>query len=315
MTIEFPPIWSLDQLRERATGRVVVWATPSVRERLATHLPWPIAETTQAVPDTADWLVTVGGGGLIDEAKAARERRPGLKLVAIPSIWGSGAEASPIIVLSCAGRKDIRVNPAALPDAIVYWPELAKSVPPEQQRAACGDCWAHALEGFLSPLASPELRNELSQVIRRLLTLPLSFDPQWFELSALACAGQSQAGVGLVHGVAHTLEAPLRRQQPERKWHHARLCSTFLEPVMRLNQAASGKWSHLLAEYGLPENEIWISLRALFEPDFYRNALPVLRQEWRAVLRDPCSRTNSVLVRPDWLERFENLPCHEQPVN
>src|ERR1035438_7010734 len=32
---------------------------------------------------------------------------------------------------------------------------------------------------------------------------------------------------------------------------------------------------------------------ALFEPDSFRAALPVLRQEWRGVLRDPCSRTNS----------------------
>jgi alcohol dehydrogenase class IV len=271
-------------------------------------LPWPATEPAQCLGADAEWLVVVGGGGLIDEAKAFRESRPGLKLVAIPSIWGSGAEASPIIVLSRAGRKTIKINPAARPDAVVYWPDLSESVPAERQRAACGDCWAHALEGFLSPLASPGLRDALARVIRRLLALPLSYDPQWFELSALACAGQSLAGVGLVHGIAHALEVPLREQQPERGWHHARLCSTFLDPVMRLNQAGSDQWNQLLTEHRLPETEIWTILRALFEPDSFRAALPVLRQEWRGVLRDPCSRTNSVLVRPDWLERFENLP-------
>jgi alcohol dehydrogenase class IV len=164
------------------------------------------------------------------------------------------------------------------------------------------------LEGFLSPLASPGLRDALTGVIRRLVTLPLSFDPEWFELSALACAGQSLSGVGLVHGIAHTLEGPLREQPSNRDWHHARLCSTFLEPVMRLNQAGSNKWNQLLIEHQLPENEIWKTLRALFEADSFRAALPVLRRQWRDVLRDPCSRTNSVLVRPDWLERFESLP-------
>ena len=307
MTIDLPPRWSLDQLRQRATSGVVVWATLSVRTRLRDVLPWPAVEPAQSLGADAEWLVVVGGGGLIDEAKALRESRPGLKLVVIPSIWGSGAEASPIIVLSRAGRKEIKISPSARPDAVVYWPELSKSVPAERQRAACGDCWAHALEGFLSPLASPELRNALAKVIQRILALPLGFDAQWFEMSALACAGQSLAGVGLVHGIAHTLEAPLREQQPERGWHHAKLCSTFLEPVMRLNQAGSDKWNQLLTEHRLPEKEVWTTLRALFEPDSFRAALPVLRQEWRGVLRDSCSRTNSVLVRPDWLERFECL--------
>jgi alcohol dehydrogenase class IV len=275
--------------------------------RVQNVLPWPATEPDQSLGDDVKWLVVVGGGGLIDKAKALHESRPELKLVAIPSIWGSGAEASPIIVFPRPGRKDFRVSPAARPDAVVYWPELSESVPLARQRAACGDCWSHALEGFLSPLASPGLRAELAQVIRRLLTLPLSFDPQWFELSALACAGQAMAGVGLVHGIAHTLEAPLREQQPEQNWHHAQLCSIFLKPVMRLNQIGSEKWNQLLTEYQLPEKEIWLTLRALFEPELFRAALPMLHQKWRDVLRDPCSRTNSVLVRPDWLERLESI--------
>jgi alcohol dehydrogenase class IV len=251
--------------------------------------------------------VVVGGGNLIDEAKSLRASRPGLKLVVIPSIWGSGAEASPIIVLSRARQKKISINPFTRPDAVVYWPELAASVPADRQRAACGDCWSHALEGFLSPLASPDLCETLAAIIRRLLSLPLSLDSQWFELSALACAGQALASVGLVHGIAHTLEFQLCAQQPERNWHHAKLCSAFLLPVMRLNQAGSEKWNQLMNAYQLPEKEIWLTLHALFEPESFRAALPVLRRKWNVVLRDPCSRTNSVLVRPDWLERLEKL--------
>jgi hypothetical protein len=151
------------------------------------------------------------------------------------------------------------------------------------------------------------LREALAEIIRRMLALPLAYDPQWFELGALACAGQAQASVGLVHGLAHTLEGPLRQQQPQNDWCHARLCSLFLSPVMRLNREHSDKWRQRLAEHQLPEERIWGVLDELFEPDRYLAALPLLRSEWREVLRDRCTRTNSVLVRPDWLLRFESL--------
>ena len=186
-------------------------------------------------------------------------------------------------------------------------PNWQRMCRPERQREACGDCCGACAGRISLATGQPELREALAEVIRRLCALPLSFDPQWFGLSALACAGQAQSGVGLVHGIAHMLGGPLLAHQPERNWHHARLCATFLEPVMRLNQAGSDKWSQLMAAHRLPEAEIWKLLRALFEPESFRAALPVLRQEWRSVLRDPCSRTNSVLVRPDWLERMENL--------
>jgi hypothetical protein len=307
LSIRLPPRWSLDQLQRQAGGRVVVWATASVGSRVAAVLPWRVVEPGPSVPPGSDWIVVVGGGELMDRAKALRPAGAGLKLALIPSIWGSGAEASPIVVRSHAGRKEIRLAPESLPDVIVYWPELAHSVPAARQRTACGDCWAHALEGFLSPLATADLRQGLAEVIRRMLALPLAYDPQWFELSALACAGQAQAGAGLVHGIAHTLEGPLWQQQPEKNWHHAKLCSVFLSPVMRLNRENSNHWRELMADYRLAEDGILPVLHELFEPDQYRAALPVLRAEWRNVLRDPCSRTNSVLVRPGWLERFETL--------
>ena len=285
----------------------MVWATPSVHNVVAAALPWRVNGPEPSVPPGTEWLVAVGGGELMDRAKAFRSAGAGLKLALIPSIWGSGAEASPIVVRSRAGRKEIRVEAASLPDVIVYWPELARSVPAARQRTACGDCWAHALEGFLSPLAKADLRAELAELMRRTLALPLAYDPQWFELSALACAGQAQAGVGLVHGLAHTLEGPLRQQQPENDWHHARLCSVFLSPVMRLNCENSPQWGRLLADHRLSEESIWPILDELFEPERYQAALPVLRAEWRNVLRDHCTRINSALVRPGWLERFEKL--------
>ena len=293
--IELPPQCPLAEAIERLGPNIVVWATPSVRDRL----PWKVSS---ALPDDAEWLLAVGGGTLIDRAKIARAARPGLKLAALPTIWGSGAEASPIAVLNDGAVKTIRMSPDLLPDLIVSHPEIARTLPAHLVKAACGDTWAHALEGFLSPLASDELRADLAEVIRRLLALPLAFAPEWFEVSALACAGQSQAGVGLIHGAAHVLELA-----PGSQWSHAHLCSLLLLPVVRFNSTRSEKWNRLMQAHALPEQEIWKVLRALFDAADFAALRPALAAHWRTILRDPCTRTNSALVRPGDLAFLENF--------
>lgn len=293
--IEIPPRCSLDEAVDRLGNNVVVWATPSVRDRL----PWKVST---ALPDDAEWLLAAGGGTLIDRAKIARASRPGLKLAALPTIWGSGAEASPIAVQNDGSVKAIRIAADLRPDLIVSHPALAQSLPAHLVKAACGDTWAHALEGFLSPLASDELRVDLADVIRRMLALPLAFSPEWFEVSALACAGQSQAGVGLIHGAAHVLELA-----PGSQSSHAKLCTLLLLPVMRFNSAQSEKWSKRMQAHALPEQEIWKVLRALFDATEFAALRPALAAHWRTILRDPCTRTNSALVRPGDLAFLENF--------
>jgi alcohol dehydrogenase class IV len=195
--------------------------------------------------------------------------------------------------------KVIHMGPELLPDAIVSHPDFAETLPDERVKHACGDAWSHALEGFLSPLGSDESRDDLAAVLTRMLRLPLGYSTDWFELSALACAGQAMTSVGLVHGIAHVLE-------PVMAWGHARLCSLFLLPVMRFNQIHSVKWP-LLAAHGLPDDSLFSVLLGLFSQDDYAAALPALQANWGQVLRNPCSRTNSALVRPSDIEFFEGF--------
>ena len=259
----------------------------------------------EAVSDELDTLIVIGGGSMIDEAKArTRDAELKCQLIAVPSIWGSGAEASPVVVLDAQGNKDIRIDPKYIPDKRVIWPELAASIPPRRAKEACGDCWAHALEGFLSPLADDELRADLANVMREMLTLPLTNDPRWFEPSALACAGQSRSSVGLVHGIAHVIEAPLRSERPTENWHHAMLCAIFLRRVMDLNRAVSDRWNELTSRYELDEQAIFNVLDELIDPQAYATATVHLADNWSTVLRNPCTRTNCVLVRPRHLEHF-----------
>lgn len=299
--ISLPPVQPLAETIERlGSARVVVWCTPSVADRLRALVPWSV-QTEAPSLDGAEWLLAVGGGKLIDQAKVLRAEHPSTKLAALPTLWGSGAEASPIAVLNLDGKKVIRMGAELLPDVIVSHPEFAKTLPADLIKHACGDAWSHALEGFLSPLGTDETRADLAVVMKRMLQQPIGYADAWFELSALACAGQSKTSVGLVHGIAHTLEGIIG-------WGHAKLCSLFLLPVMSFNQTRSPKWP-FLAEHGLDDAIVLNVLRQLFEPAAYAEALPALKEHWMKVLRDPCSRTNSALVRPADMEFFGSFQC------
>ena len=294
-----PRVRSLDELRPpQLTGAVLV-SLPRFAETCRERLDLPRVEAFDDVPADARALVVVGGGTLIDEAKLwRRHRRPALQLVAIPTVWGSGAEASPIVAVNRDGKKHIEVDEALCPDARAVWPELAKELPEWRARAACGDAWSHAIEGFLSPLASDELRVEGAELLRHLLTLPLGNDPAWFEASARACALQARSSVGLVHGLAHTLEGPLTGVHAARPFGHARLCALFLAPVLALNRETSSQLDELAGRHGLGADELLCVARELFDAEDFDLAAPALEEHWPTVLRDPCTRTNSALVRP-----------------
>ena len=296
--ITLPSIITLTEAAQQLAGNVVVWCTASVADRLRALVPWPV-QTEAPSLDGADWLLAVGGGSLIDQAKVLRAQHSSVKLAALPTLWGSGAEASPIAVLNQDGKKVIRMGAELVPDMIVSHPEFATTLPAELIRNACGDSWSHALEGFLSPLGTDESRADLAVVMKRMLQQPIGYADAWFELSALACAGQSKTSVGLVHGIAHTLEGVIG-------WGHAKLCSLYLLPVMSFNQTRSPKWPYL-AEHGLDDVIVLNVMRQLFEPAVYAEALPLLKEHWMKVLRDPCSRTNSALVRPADIEFFESF--------
>ena len=67
---------------------------------------------------------------------------------------------------------------------------------------------------------------------------------------------------------------------------------------MEFNRQHSSKWQSLMQQHNLDEDAILKVLQDLHEPDAYARALPFLQQHWMEILRDPSSRTNSVLVRP-----------------
>ena len=297
--IRLPEEKTLSELiNQIGSGSVKVWCTPSATAQFHAMCPCPV-ESQEPQATGVDWLVAVGGGSLLDAAKLLRHRTPGLKLAAVPTLWGSGAEASPIAVWSENGDKKFLKDDALLPDILCHVPEFAESLSDSLVQWACGDAWSHALEGFLSPLASEETRVDLAGVIRGMMEIGICKDARWFKFSALACAGQAQSSVGLIHGIAHMAEGPTGLG-------HARLCATLLLPVMLFNKNRSSKWE-LLAAQGLSGDEILQAVSTLFCKEDYARALTAISGRWNDVLRNPCTRTNSALVRPDDKAFFEEF--------
>ena len=287
--------WGEVEALARRPG-TLTWATPRARSVLR----WSEARwiDSEAPMPGAQALIAVGGGAHLDFVKRRWRATGATRLVAVPTIWGRGAEASPVAVWTEAGQKRFSMSEALRPDAMAFFDGFAATLSLEQVRAACGDTWAHALEGFLSPLATDALRAELAALVGELFALPIAADPRWFPVSARAAAGQAEASVGLVHGLAHVLEPRVSGAQ------HATLCAAFLAPVLKFNAASSEKWGVLTRQYGLDADAVLERVSGLATSEARRALAPHVSASWKLVLRDPCTRTNSALVRPDSLPAF-----------
>lgn len=301
--------WELADLKLASLGRAYLCASASVRARVSEQLEIPMIEVPEAAPIDAETLVVAGGGTIIDRAKYFRMTQwPALRLIAIPSLWGSGAEVSPLAVLT-SEKKDIHYSDYMIPDLYVVWPDLARSAPPHLLRFACGDVWAHACEAFCSPLATEGIRQWAAELMREIAGYPLGFDERWFDASAAACLLQARSSVGLIHGFAHVLEPMLRNADPGGNWSHARLCSTFILPVLNFNLSRSPKIETLAAQYGLKLDTVHGAARCLFSESDFLAAMAIAEQNWQGITRDRCSRTNSILVRRDSLAFFQQFPA------
>lgn len=202
-----------------------------------------------------DWVAAVGGGSVLDIAKAAAglnraplpaaayhdgESIPPSRtvFVAVPTTAGTGSEATTVSVLTNADtgvKKSIR-HPSFMANLVLLDPDLLAHCPPEVLAASGMDAFTQAVESFCSRGAT-WLTDALCLKALQLVPFSLesAFDgsteflPELLTGSFLAGIALSNARLGLVHGLAHPLGA--RFHVP-----HGLVCAVCLPHVLAFNR-------------------------------------------------------------------------------
>ncbi len=237
----------------------------------------------------AEMVIGLGGGSAMDVAKVAAglageaaETRafhhgevptaPGLPMIAVPTTSGTGSEMTNNGVLKdrAASYKASIRDPSFVPRLALVDPELTVPCPPFVTAASGVDAFVQAVESYLSVNATPlteaislravqEMAAALPEVVHRGDEVELRTHAAWG--SAMAGLALTNAGLGVVHGMAHPIG--VRYDVP-----HGLVCGVLLSAALEFNRvAAHGKylvlegilehdpseWSlELLAECGLP---------------------------------------------------------------
>ncbi len=187
-----------------------------------------------ALSSGAGGLIAVGGGSVIDTAKAANVliseggnlledysgsqtlTRPLKPLVAVPTTAGTGSEATlAAVVYDKANNIKVPLTDKfLLPDLAVLDPELTLTLPPELTASTAVDALTHAIEAFTGLQWSPysdALALGAVQLIFSNIKKAAADGSDIDARSALQAASNmagiafSHSMVGCVHAMAHTL--------------------------------------------------------------------------------------------------------------
>ena len=205
-----------------------------------------------------DWIAAVGGGSVLDLAKAAAALLdsslptadhlagapiPGsrLPLLLAPTTAGTGSEATVVAVMTDPAR-DLKASirhPSIMPRVVILDPALLASCPPPVVAASGLDAFVQAVEAhtsrhatdftrLFSGLASQRIAASLSPVFHG----DFSRAAELLEGSYLAGIALSHARLGLVHGLAHPLGC---------RYHaaHGLVCALCFPAVLHLNRDGS----------------------------------------------------------------------------
>lgn len=182
----------------------------------------------------AQWVAAVGGGSVIDLAKAAAgladhalstafyqanpsEIQPAfIPLIVAPTTAGTGSEATVVSVLTNPdkGIKQSIRHVSHMPRAVILDPQLLRGCPPATIAAAGLDAFVQAFESYTSRHAVPFTQCLAECAIERISTnlLPLFENPancdaaaSMLEASYITGLAFSHSRLGVVHGLVHPL--------------------------------------------------------------------------------------------------------------
>lgn len=201
-------------------------------------------------------IIGLGGGSSMDAAKALavvvstgedirayRKGRPVeaplVPLLAIPTTAGTGSEVTGVMVISDLQEKVKMVmrGPSLFPKTGILDANLLEGIPSPVAAATGSDAFVHAIEAFVSRKATPvtdalafEAVRLLASHVRRVVADGHDLPALHAMLMGSCMAGLafSNAGLGLVHALAHPVGAFYHVP-------HGICCGMFLRPVLRYN--------------------------------------------------------------------------------
>lgn len=228
----------------------------------------------------ADWIIAVGGGSVIDTAKAAwvlYEKpdvqldalspfdelglRTKAKLICIPTTTGTGSEVTKAIVIrdDATGRKFATINPELTPDMAILDPEFVVGLPKELTAYTGMDALTHAVEGYVSVWKNDFSDGSSLQAVKMVFEwLPKSIEnlkdleAREKMLVAACLAGMSfgNSQAALAHSLGHSMGSVLRL-------HHGLSVGMALPYTIEFNcqenEEAAAQYSQLAAILGIKE--------------------------------------------------------------
>ncbi len=235
-----------------------------------------------------DVIVAVGGGSVIDGAKAAwiLYERPditdlgtqvsplallGLRkkafLVAVPTTSGTGSECTAVAVLhdTATHRKVPIANADLLPDVAILVPEFTVSMPPKLTAGTGLDVLAHAMDAIATPAAN-EFTDAMSLMAIKMVFqyLPRAYrngkdrEARYRMIMAASAAGIGfgQSGAALTHSFGHSIGSMF-------KVHHGLAVAMFIPYVFQYYREVSDRYleiCHALRIEGASPDESFSNL-------------------------------------------------------
>ncbi|WP_421278404.1 iron-containing alcohol dehydrogenase [Aeromonas veronii] len=195
-----------------------------------------VIDTAKAV----NILTSMGGDHLLDYSGAGCLTRPLKPLAVVPTTAGTGSEVTLVAVIKdeASGRKVPFTSPFLLPQLAVLDPRLTQGLPLNITAATAMDAMTHAIEAFIGTAKNPVSDALALMAVEKIAcALPqIIHDPQNKQLRLQLAEGSTLAGmafsnsmVGLVHALGHSLGA--RCHLP-----HGLCMNLFLPTVLDYNR-------------------------------------------------------------------------------